>query len=253
MSSNVRVDKEKLQQSLNRLWEIYQDINDTVNDVSLWRCPYKNKDDRCTARFGLPQPVVRRRPRPVGPVYRQRQVGLPNRLETRVSTEGGSTKRCLESATTTGNWSWSPIEPSLIMPTNCRFGSLPPADAAVNAMNAWSRSSGAWKPFAHRRTQRVSLRENYRLACQARVTDANSDVEFALLRRQPQILSDSTHRQVELYPLITRRGDDVYLGETRIDRYRGQPLRAGGGSGNHHGSLQPARPGNRSRSPHCVL
>jgi hypothetical protein len=52
MSSNVRVDKEKLQQSLNRLWEIYQDINDTVNDVSLWRCPYKNKDDRCTARFG---------------------------------------------------------------------------------------------------------------------------------------------------------------------------------------------------------
>ena len=65
------------------------------------------------------------------------------------------------------------------------------------------------------------LRENYRLACQARVTDANSDVEFALLRRQPQILSDSTHRQVELYPLITRRGDDVYLGETRIDRYRG--------------------------------
>ena len=65
------------------------------------------------------------------------------------------------------------------------------------------------------------LRENYRLACQARVTDANSDVEFALLRRQPQILSDSTHRQVELDPLITRRGDDVYLGETRIDRYRG--------------------------------
>ena len=52
MSSNVRVDKEKLQQSLDRLWEIYQDINDTVNDVSLWRCPYKNKDDRCTARFG---------------------------------------------------------------------------------------------------------------------------------------------------------------------------------------------------------
>ncbi len=52
MPANVTADKEKLQRSLNRLWEIYQGINDTVNEVSLWRCPYKNKDDRCTARFG---------------------------------------------------------------------------------------------------------------------------------------------------------------------------------------------------------
>ncbi len=65
------------------------------------------------------------------------------------------------------------------------------------------------------------LRENYRLACQARVTHADADVEFALLRREPKILSDSTHRQVKVDPLIRRRNDDVYDRETRIDRYRG--------------------------------
>ncbi len=52
MSSNVKTDKEKLQRSLDRLWEIYRDIGQTANQVSQWRCPYKNKDDRCTARFG---------------------------------------------------------------------------------------------------------------------------------------------------------------------------------------------------------
>ncbi len=66
------------------------------------------------------------------------------------------------------------------------------------------------------------LRENYRLACQAKVTDADSDVEFALLRREPKILTDSIQRRIEVAPLVTRRDDGVYLGETRIDRYRGR-------------------------------
>ena len=52
MSLKANADKEGLQRSLSRLWEIYRDINETVNEVSRWRCPYKNKDDRCTARFG---------------------------------------------------------------------------------------------------------------------------------------------------------------------------------------------------------
>ena len=47
-----KADKEALEQSLHRLWEIYQDIGRTVNEVCRWRCPYKNKDDRCTAQFG---------------------------------------------------------------------------------------------------------------------------------------------------------------------------------------------------------
>ena len=48
----MRGDTEKLRASLNNLWEIYQEIGDTANQVSTWRCPYKNMYDRCTAKFG---------------------------------------------------------------------------------------------------------------------------------------------------------------------------------------------------------
>mgnify|MGYP001183988146 FL=1 len=38
--------------SLAKLDSIFRDISDSVNEVSKWRCPYKNVEDRCTAKFG---------------------------------------------------------------------------------------------------------------------------------------------------------------------------------------------------------
>ena len=46
-----QVDKERYRRSLERLNEIFQGISDTVNEVSTWRCPYKDAQDRCTAQF----------------------------------------------------------------------------------------------------------------------------------------------------------------------------------------------------------
>ncbi len=66
------------------------------------------------------------------------------------------------------------------------------------------------------------LRDNYRLACQARVSDADADIEFAVLRRQPRILTHSIRRNVEPDPQVTRQGDGVYRGGARIDAYRGR-------------------------------
>ncbi len=66
------------------------------------------------------------------------------------------------------------------------------------------------------------LRGSYRLACQATVVDPEADLEFAVLRRQPRILTDSIKREVKLEPLTVRRGDDVYFQDQRIDSYRGQ-------------------------------
>ena len=65
------------------------------------------------------------------------------------------------------------------------------------------------------------LRDNYRLACQARITDTASDIEFAVLRRQPRILTHSIRRQVKLDPMTVRRGDGVFFGDQRLDDYRG--------------------------------
>ena len=46
------MDQERYQASMARLQEIFQGISDAANQVSTWRCPYKNAQDRCTAQFG---------------------------------------------------------------------------------------------------------------------------------------------------------------------------------------------------------
>ena len=66
------------------------------------------------------------------------------------------------------------------------------------------------------------LRDNYRLACQAIVEDPETDVEFAVLRRQPRILTHSIRRDVPLNPLTLRNGDSVYHRGRKIDTYRGR-------------------------------
>ncbi len=65
------------------------------------------------------------------------------------------------------------------------------------------------------------LSGDYRLACQAGIVDVDAAVEFALLRRQPRILTDSVHLDYHLAPAVTRGGDSVYFNDRRIDRYQG--------------------------------
>ena len=66
------------------------------------------------------------------------------------------------------------------------------------------------------------LRDNYRLACQALVEDPDAGVEFAVLRRQPRILTHSIRRHVPLDPLTTCERDAVHHRGERIDDYRGR-------------------------------
>lgn len=47
-----KVDRAKYQASLSRLHDIFSEISETVAQVSAWRCPYKNVENRCTAQFG---------------------------------------------------------------------------------------------------------------------------------------------------------------------------------------------------------
>ncbi len=46
------VDKNRYEASIAWLGEIFRDISETANQVSTWRCPYKNALDHCTAGFG---------------------------------------------------------------------------------------------------------------------------------------------------------------------------------------------------------
>lgn len=49
---NTEVDTEKARASLNRLFDIYQDMVGTADRVMQTRCPYKNAASLCTAKFG---------------------------------------------------------------------------------------------------------------------------------------------------------------------------------------------------------
>ncbi len=66
------------------------------------------------------------------------------------------------------------------------------------------------------------LGETCRLACQAVIERVETDVEFSLLRSQPQILTSLPTKDVELDPRVRRDGDRVLYGDDIIDRYRGQ-------------------------------
>lgn len=47
-----KLDKERYRAAMARLHDIFKGISDTVNEVTQWRCPYKNAENRCTANFG---------------------------------------------------------------------------------------------------------------------------------------------------------------------------------------------------------
>ncbi|MBH26454.1 MAG: hypothetical protein CL786_00075 [Chloroflexi bacterium] len=49
---NEELVKDKYISSMKRLEHIMRDISETVTEVSLKRCPYRNSKDRCTAKFG---------------------------------------------------------------------------------------------------------------------------------------------------------------------------------------------------------
>ena len=46
------VDKERHKASVSRLYDIFKDMSETADEVSKWRCPYKDAKSRCTANFG---------------------------------------------------------------------------------------------------------------------------------------------------------------------------------------------------------
>ena len=49
--NSERNDKKNLQNSLDKLYEIFQDISYHADELSKHRCPYKDAMSKCTANF----------------------------------------------------------------------------------------------------------------------------------------------------------------------------------------------------------
>ena len=47
-----QIDPEAYRERLDRITELYSTMMTTVGDLSTRRCPYKNRFDQCTAKFG---------------------------------------------------------------------------------------------------------------------------------------------------------------------------------------------------------
>jgi uncharacterized 2Fe-2S/4Fe-4S cluster protein (DUF4445 family) len=75
--------------------------------------------------------------------------------------------------------------------------------------------------LASRTEPEAFLQGDYRLACQATILNPDVDIEFALLRRRPQILMTSEAPDVELDPFVSRHADQVFYDGKLLDRYRG--------------------------------
>ncbi|MAE59777.1 MAG: ferredoxin [Planctomycetaceae bacterium] len=237
MSSNSPIDKSEIEKRRDRLTDIFREIVAHAEEQSLTRCPYRDAEDQCTAQIRCGN---QRKPHRAGdPLtcghdgtldYRGAWDNDPEGVEemrdqlsntdrqdiaddaqaTDVTVRCGDDVRELQ----TGQTLFDHADTlGVKVPTSCgRTGICHECVVEVRA--------GA-DGLSERTEAEAFLGGDYRLACQAEVKAGASDIEFALLRRAPRILTAQSHRATDLDPVVTRRGDHVFYGDEQIDDYRG--------------------------------
>ncbi|MCH2201504.1 MAG: ASKHA domain-containing protein [Fuerstiella sp.] len=221
-----KIDPDEFQKRLDRISEIYGQISEHAEKQSLVRCPYKNRFDQCTAAFGC---RYQRKPAAQGELlicssddqldYRSAWDVDPNSLSTADSPDASG------SVSSDGNSRPAQIGATLFdyadqlkipVPTSCgRTGICHECIVQVKRGNDALSSPEDTEAF---------LTDGYRLACQASVENENEQIEFALLRRSPQILKAPVAEVPELDPMVTRSGEVVFYDGEEIDTYRGRIL-----------------------------
>lgn len=218
--------QQQFQERLDRLTEIFTDIVIQADIQSQTRCPYRNAQDECTARFGCQN-------------KRKKQVDGETRFDcaadgkldyrTAWDTDPGArdeVKRALAANRKSGVQGTTNTrrevrktlfdyadELSRQVPTSCgRSGICHECIVEVRS---------GLQALAPRTEAESFLQGNYRLACQAVIEDPQVDIDFAPLRRVPRILKEGRRRHIERDPMVTRHGDDVCYDGKPIDHYRG--------------------------------
>ena len=248
-----KIDKAAYQERLDRITAIFKDMMAHATEQARYRCPYKNRFDECTAQFGCRN---QRKPRETGGLL---MCGGDDKLDYRMAweTEEAPRERPVEEAAkksvtqpagshsnaskqdqdTPGTDFATPDRGSITDGTTTRSLTAGRTlfdyadDLAVQVPTSCFRNGICHECIVEvregmeglvPRTEAESfLRENYRLACQARVVDPNVDIAFSPLRRTPKILTVTTEKETPLDPMVSRRGDVVCYDGEEIDKYRG--------------------------------
>ena len=216
-----KIDKAEYEKRLNKITQIFEGLVVHADVQATYRCPYKNRFDHCTAKFGC------RNQRKIDEGTGLLCVG-DDKLDYRNAWETETTDQLSGShATITSDGKVHQLTPGktifdyaddldVQVPTSCfRTGQCHECIVEIKrGMHALQPPNEA----------EAFLRDNYRLACQAVVLDVDTDIEFTTLRRTPRILTHAITDEngtPELNPRVSHREGVVYYGDEAIDRYRG--------------------------------
>ena len=221
-----KIDKAEYEKRLNKITQIFEGLVVHADEQATYRCPYKNRFDHCTAKFGC------RNQRKIDEGTGLLCVG-DDKLDYRSAWETDAPDQATESqGTITSDGKVHQLTPgktvfdyaddlAVQVPTSCfRTGQCHECIVEIKRGMESLQPPNEAEAF---------LRENYRLACQAVVLDMNEDIEFTPLRRTPRILTHSLTDTDEARvgkpntydPRVTRTDDVVYYKDEPIDRYRG--------------------------------
>jgi len=221
-----KIDKAEYQKRLDKMTEMFSAIATHADEQSTYRCPYKNRFDDCTAKFGCRN---QRKPRAKDGLL---VCGSDDKLDYRSAweTEAEEGDASIDKGIVYGTGSIMhdgerrklvvgknifdyADELTVQVPTSCgRTGHCHECIVEIE------EGMEALEP----RTEAESfLTENYRLACQAVVKDADIHIQFAPLRREPKILTLTQEKPIVLDPVVTRQNENVYYAGEVIDKFRG--------------------------------
>jgi len=229
-----KIDPEEYQKRLDRLSHIFEGMAQHADEQALMRCPYKNKDNECTAKFGC---KFQRKPAPDRALF---QCASNDKFDYRSAWEADPDSYEDMKATLRAQKKDRSEKPAT--GTIAHVGQVQSLDAgktifdyaddlAVQVPTSCFRSGichecvvevkKGMEALCTRTEAESFLKDDYRLACQAEVVDVDAEIEFAPLRRTPQILTLSQDKKIDLNPMVTREGDRVFYEGEDVDRFRG--------------------------------
>lgn len=218
-----KIDKAEYEKRLNKITRIFEGLVTHADVQATYRCPYKNRFDYCTAKFGC------RNQRKIDEGTGLLCVG-DDKLDYRSAWEIDDPDQAVESqgtGTITCEGKTYQLTPgktvfdyaddlTVQVPTSCfRTGQCHECIVEIK------RGMDALQPPNE---AEAFLRDNYRLACQAVVVDVDIDIEFTPLRRTPRILTHTNtndNETLEHNPRVSQHDGVVYYNDEPIDRYRG--------------------------------
>ena len=218
-----KIDKADYEKRLSKITQIFEELVVHADEQATYRCPYKNRFDHCTAKFGC------RNQRKIDEGTGLLCVG-DDKLDYRSAWEADAPDQTADTygtGTITSDGKVYQLTPgktifdyaddlTVQVPTSCfRTGQCHECIVEINRGMDSLRPPNEAEAF---------LQDNYRLACQAVVLDIDEDIEFAPLQRSPRILTHTVTTDdgtAELNPRVTHRDGVVYYHDEPIDRYRG--------------------------------